>query len=99
MVNDGNEPRLRVNGSTYNVGTVEGAILGERTGISEDPNASDVRIWRIREDWATADLSQDAVEFFDIKTDSMVSDAQIAEIREQYETDWDEWPWEKGALL
>jgi len=97
LVNDGQSPRLRVGGAVYISGTLEGAILGERTGIAEDPTSSDVRIWRIREDWATADLTQDAKELFDIDADSMVSDAQISEIRAQYQTDWNEWPSDKGA--
>ena len=55
-----------------------------------------MRIWRIRENWATADLAQDAAEIF--STDlSAVSEAQISEIRAQYGTDWDEWPAAKGA--
>lgn len=96
MVNDGQLPRLRVGGSTYRSGMVEGAILGEQTGIAEDPAASDVRIWRVRKDWVTADLLQDAAEFFNLDASS-VSDAQIAEVRAQYGTDWDEWPAAKGA--
>jgi len=96
LVNDLIEPRLRVGGSMYFSGNVEGAILGERTGIAEDPASTDVRIWRIRDDWATADLLQDAAEFFDLDI-STVSEDQIEEVRAQYRTDWDEWPAAKGA--
>ena len=39
---------------------------------------------------------QDAAEFFNLDASS-VSDAQIAEVRAQYGTDWDEWPAAKGA--
>jgi len=93
-VKDGQSPELRAGGNTYNVGTVEGAIVSK--GVQENPNDADVRIWRIREDWETADLRQDAAELFDIEL-SAVSDGQVATVRAQYGTDWDEWPWEKGA--
>ena len=44
---DGNTPVLRVNGQSYNEGTKRGAILGIRTGIAEDPDAPDVRLWKV----------------------------------------------------
>ncbi|HEY4612170.1 MAG TPA: hypothetical protein VII11_04245, partial [Bacteroidota bacterium] len=59
---DGISPVLRVNGASYNTGMKVGRILGIRTGIAEDPNSPDVRIWRIRRDWEKADLKQDAAE-------------------------------------
>lgn len=89
-----NQPR--VSGQSYNSGTRPGAILGIRTGVTEDPSADDVRIWRIRRDYATADLKQDAAEINSVALSS-VSDAQIATVRAQYATDWKEWPWKKGA--
>lgn len=94
--NDGRAQIVRVNGQSYNNGTKPGAILGIRTGVTEDPNASDVRIWRIRRDWATADLRQDAAEVNEIAL-SNVSDAQIQAVRDQYKQDWLEWPAQKGA--
>ena len=45
---DGKDPVVRVNGNSYRNGFKVGAILGLRTGEAEDPNASDVRIWRNR---------------------------------------------------
>lgn len=94
--NDGRTPTIRVNGQSYNNGTKPGAILGLRTGIAEDPNADDVRIWRIRRDYATADLRRDAAEINQVGI-SNVTAAQITVVREQYAKDWREWPWEKGA--
>lgn len=96
LFNDGITPTLRVNGQSYNNGTKPGAILGIRTGVAEDPAAPDVRIWRIRRDYATADLKQDASEINSVGLNN-VSDAQIAAVRAQYEKDWAEWPWQKGA--
>ena len=88
FVNDGQTPALRVNGSTYNTGLVPGAILGIRTGVAEDHfRQPGVRIWRVRRDWQTADLSQEAVEL----------DTTVEAIRRQYLQDWNEWPAFKGA--
>jgi hypothetical protein len=95
-VNDGATPIIRTNGHSYNTGLIRGAILGQRTGQIEDPDAPDVRIWRIRRDYATADLRRDAAEINDIGL-ANVSDAQIAAARAQYEKDWLEWPAQKGA--
>jgi hypothetical protein len=80
MFIDGRTPELRVNGQSYNTGTKPGAILGIRTGIAEDPNSPDVRIWRIRSDYATADLLQDAAEFFRVPIGS-VTQTQIDSVR------------------
>ncbi len=94
--NDGRTPITRTNGQSYQNGTKPGAILGIRTGIAEDPNAPDVRIWRIRRDYATADLRLDAAEFFGIPP-GIVTQAHIDSVRNQYARDWVEWPWWKGA--
>ncbi len=89
-----NQPR--VSGQSYNTGTSPGAILGFRTGVTEDPTAADVRIWRIRRDYATAELKQDAAEI-NSKALSAVTDGDVSTLRNQYATDWKEWPWKKGA--
>ncbi len=75
----------RVGGTVYSSGLLPGRII-ER-GVAEDPVAPDVRIWRIRRDWQTADLEQDAAEFFNLLPDS-ITDAEINFVRAQYETDW-----------
>lgn len=94
FVKDGQQPELRVGGSTYNTGMIQGAI--ESKGVAEDPEDADVRIWRIRQDYKTADLRQDAAEMEEMGIND-VADADIADLRAQYETDWNEWPVEKGA--
>ncbi len=94
MVKDGNDPELRAGGQRWISGTVPGCIISK--GVAEDPNDPDVRIWRIRTDWQTADLTQDAAEFFNVSIDS-VTPEQIDAIRSQYQKDWNEWPWHKGA--
>jgi len=97
LFNDGVTPTIRMNGQSYNNGTKPGAILGLRTGVAEDPNNADVRIWRIRKDYYTADLTRDAAEVLNKGALSTVTSAQVQEIRDQYAKDWAEWPWQKGA--
>ncbi len=80
---------LRVGGSTYVTGLVPGAILGIGTGNVENPDDPDVRVWRVRRNWETADFSGEVAEH-----DGLLS---IADIRQQYQTDWNEWPAAKGA--
>nr|MBI9031869.1 hypothetical protein [bacterium] len=74
-----------VGGSTYNHGVLGGKILPD--GTPEDPNASHVRIYRVRTDWQTADLSDD------VKKLGLSED----DVRDQYETDWNEWRAQDGA--
>jgi hypothetical protein len=94
MVRDGGFPALRVGGQSYNYGTVPGAIV--RPGVAENPDNADVRIYRIRRDWATADLTNDASDYFGVLP-TQVTQQQIDQLREQYKQDWLEWPWQKGA--
>jgi hypothetical protein len=93
-VNDGGSQVLRVGGQTYSIGTVGGRIIS--AGVAAQPTDPDVRIYRIRRDFKTADLRQDAAEFFE-KGLSAVTDGDIAAVRAQYETDWREWPASQGA--
>ncbi len=95
-VNDGGDPLVRVGGQTYSEGTVPGAIISK--GVAEDLNdrLSVDRVWRIRRDYATADLKLDAAEN-NLTTTSQVTDAQVAAIRAQYADDWRDWPAYKGA--
>jgi len=85
LVDDGRTPALRVGGQNYAIGTVAGAVLAN--GTAEDPEAADVRIYRVRKDYATADLTLDAEEL----------GLDVATVRAQYATDWREWPSQKGA--
>lgn len=54
------------------------------------------RLYRVRPDYETADLTDDAANFF-IKPQSQVTDGDIQQLRTQYEKDWLEWPADKGA--
>ena len=94
QVNDGGSQLLRVNGTTYQTGFVGGRILSK--GEAEDPGGSSVRIYRIRRDYQTADLSQDAAEL-NAKALTSVTSGDVQVVRDQYKNDWLEWPWQKGA--
>lgn len=91
-VMDGNPQELRVGGQTYAVGTVPGVI--ESRGVAQDRDTA--RLYRIRRDYATADLRLDASEVLN-KGLSEVTDADEEAVRAQYERDWMEWPAELGA--
>ena len=94
IVKDGDPQELRVGGQTYEIGTVPGRIVS--MGEAEDPEDPGVRIYRIRRDYRTADLHLDASEMKGIALGA-VTDGDVEELRAQYERDWQEWPWEKGA--
>ncbi len=94
IVKDGDPQDLRVGGQTYEIGTVPGRIISK--GVAEDPKDESVRIYRIRRDYRTVDLRLDASESLGIGL-SAVTDSEVEELRDQYERDWREWPWEKGA--
>ena len=94
LVNEGRSPVVRVGGQTYKIGTVPGRIISP--GIVENPANDDVRVYRIRRDWANADLSQDAADFFNMPIID-VKQQDIENLRAIYKKDWIEWPWQKGA--
>ncbi len=91
---DGTAPVIRAGGQTYNSGTVPGRII--RPGVTDNPSNPAVRMYRIRRDWATADLRRDASEYFGVAL-PRVTDDQVRQLRDQYRADWLEWPWENGA--
>ena len=78
--------QFRTGGSAYRQGTLPGRILPN--GTAANPNDPDVRIYRVRRDYATGSL-QDELNDGDGPT--------IDAIRAQYATDWNEWPASQGA--
>ena len=76
---------VRVGGSAYRSGLQAGRILAP--GIAEDPNAPHVRIYRVRPDYLTADLSSEVAD----------EGTTVDIIRAQYALDWNEWPAASGA--
>ncbi|HEX9006639.1 MAG TPA: hypothetical protein VF889_05060 [Bacteroidota bacterium] len=79
------DPQVRVGGSAYSSGLQAGKILP--SGAAQDPADPGVRIYRVRPDWRSADLA------------SEISDegSSAADVRAQYDADWNEWPWRDGA--
>lgn len=94
FVTDGNSPSLRVGGQTHAPGTVPGRVITH--GITEDPFNPDVRVFRVRRDWNSSDLTKDAAVTLN-KPVVDVTKEDIRLIREQYVKDWLAWPWQKGA--
>ncbi len=95
LVMDGVEPVVRVGGGEYGVGHVPGKIITQ--GVPEDRMAPNIdRVWRVRRDFATADLTQDTAEINMILAPE-VSAEQIDQVRATYRQDWIDWPAERGA--
>ncbi len=75
----------RVGGSAYRTGLQGGKILAP--GVPEDPNLPKNRIYRVRPDYLTGDLSSE------VRDEGISADS----IRANYARDWNEWPWFDGA--
>jgi len=85
---------LHVSGTIYNNGMKKGYI--DSTGTAQ---TTDVRIYRIRKDYATltpSQIRQDAAEINE-KSVGSVTDAEIQEVLDQYADDWENWPTHLGA--
>jgi len=94
---DGLGDEVRVGGSTYGHGLKAGRIITDADGNvlgSDDP--ANNHVWRVRKDYATADLTVDAANFYGVSTGD-VSASQIAVVKGQYEYDWMNWPAAWGA--
>ncbi|MEX0602448.1 MAG: hypothetical protein WD295_03845, partial [Bacteroidota bacterium] len=94
------EQLVRVGGATYGAGTRSGWIEGFGVGAQQkDPDHPDVRVYRIRRDFAqlsAPEIDRDASEYFEISR-SEVTESQRNAIRFQYDKDWNEWPVHLGA--
>ncbi len=95
-VNDGDPQTVRVGGQTFSIGTVPGAILSAGNAEDFGDQQHVDRVWRVRRDFATVDLRQDAAEFF-LTTAAQVTEGQIQQLRDIYREDWTDWPAHKGA--
>ncbi|MEW6196239.1 MAG: T9SS type A sorting domain-containing protein [Bacteroidota bacterium] len=76
---------LRVGGSTFGYGIQPGKILNN--GLAEDPNLENVRVFRVRRDYKSADLGMEAED----------EGKSIQQIYDQYDKDWNEWRVNDGA--
>ncbi|MDI6802349.1 MAG: T9SS type A sorting domain-containing protein [Bacteroidota bacterium] len=95
---------VRVGGTTYFSGTRAGRIIGwDTNAVRANENDADVRVYRIRRDYAELgrnpdnwELLKDASEYFEIPI-GIVSQSQILQILSWYARDWREWPVQYGA--
>jgi hypothetical protein len=91
-------------GVIYQEGIVWGGLVHDggsevvRVGGNTYSNGTTglTRIFRVRPDYKTADLTDDAANFFQEPATDVTS-AQIQQLRDQYAKDWKEWPADKGA--
>ncbi len=91
---DDRSPVIRTGGGVYSSGVQPGVILSK--GVSEEPSSPTARAYRIRKDFATANLRKDAAEMNGISIQDVTND-MLGAVRSQYEKDWQEWPWQRGA--
>ena len=94
---DGQGDEVRVGGSTYYHGLKAGRIITDSEGNvlgSDDPVNN--HVWRVRKDYASADLTVDAANYYAVGTGDVTA-AQIAVVKNQYEYDWYNWPAAWGA--
>ncbi len=91
---------IRVGGANYITGCQAGWIEGfGASARAVDPGDPRARIYRIRRDYTTMseeELKRDAAESNEININNVTS-AMIEKIKQQYETDWKEWPVDLGA--
>src|SRR4030042_1043654 len=76
---------IRVGGTAYRTGMTPGWV---ENGVPASPDAADVRIYRVRPDYATGDVSSELADGDGVS---------IEAIRAQYELDWNQWPALYGA--
>lgn len=83
--------QIRVGGSVYRQGTVPGKILNSGVPatqlIGEDPDAANVRCYRVRPDYLTGSVQAEIDD----------GEGSESEIRAAYERDWMDWPANDGA--
>ncbi|MCH7498295.1 MAG: T9SS type A sorting domain-containing protein [Candidatus Marinimicrobia bacterium] len=94
---DGSRARVRVSGNTFAPGLNPGKVLYDGSGVvtgGEDP--ADRHVWRVRRDYQTADLTEDAASFF-VKLVEEVTAADLQALYDQYDYDWQNWPVGEGA--
>ena len=88
---------VRVGGSTYGHGLKAGRVIKDANGNvlgSDDP--ANNHVWRVRKDWETGNLTEDAANYFGVDVGSVTS-SQVDEVKAQYEYDWNYWPAAWGA--
>jgi hypothetical protein len=95
--------KIRVGGSTYlsNVGTKAGYVTGVGAAArAASPDAADVRYYRVRRDYyfmTDGELGFDAMTRYEHSKISEATQSEKDAVKAQYDTDWKNWPVDKGA--
>ena len=96
------------NGANVGVIFSEGIVWGGKVNDGSSPlvrvdgntylsgTKAIIRLFRVRPDYKTGDLTRDAADFFHKSIDS-VTVTEIQTLKSQYQKDWDEWPARQGA--
>jgi hypothetical protein len=94
QVHDNVLPLIRTTGGLWSSSMVSGVIVAK--GVRESWDNPLNRLYRVRSDYRTADLTFEAKEFSgNPRTGNYSSIAET--LRAEYDRDWKEWPWQKGA--
>jgi hypothetical protein len=96
---DGAYPNGVVAGAIFSEGVLWGGFVQDGTTPALRVNGNTygtgcsplIRLYRVRPDYATGDLTQDAADFNSIAS-TAVTDADKQALKDQYAKDWDEWP-------
>lgn len=92
---------VRVGGSFYGAGTFPGAVTGSgATAVREAPSLADVKIYRIRRDYASmseSELTSDAADVNELTSVAGVTAAMRTAVTAEYNNSWTNWPVAKGA--
>lgn len=91
-------------GAIFSEGIVWGGIVNDGSSPVVRVNGNTygsgcrplIRLFRVRPDYATGNLTQDAADFLNIAIGA-VTESDIQTIRDQYQKDWNEWPADQGA--
>lgn len=95
--------KIRVGGSTYlsNVGNKAGYVTGVGAAAkAASPDAPDVRYYKVRRDYyymTDSELQFDAMTRYEHLKQSDVTQYEMDAVKAQYDTDWKNWPTDKGA--
>lgn len=96
-VYDGADTTIRVNGYKYSSGLKPGKVLYSESGdVIGSESEERTKIWRMRRDYQTADLTEDAASIFEKNIEEII-ETDLLTVYDQYEYDWQNWPADQGA--
>jgi len=104
IVRDGLNNQLdsvRVNGSTYETGLAPGGLNPDGTPEDQDATYSNgnlkYRVYRVHRNWVNESVLRNSAGYDNAKPPGEVTQSEIAEIRDRYSADWNQWPAQMGA--